>query len=154
MRRGKQFHKLIQREWLTTTKDGRPRPERFIKRLNSRNGRVDILVEELGEFVSIVEIKCTNWDKMRNKNVIRNMRRQIRQIWNYVDAELEIYGKQVCPGIIFPKLPRDPKRCEQIEAMFNKSGIQVIWHNESIDHLKLRVGLPPTAKLAGNGENQ
>ena len=95
LRRGKRFHKLIQDEWLKTAEDGRPEPERSIKRLSGRMGRVDILVEELGDLVSVVEIKASDWDKMTKVNVVRNARRQIRQIWSYVEAELKLYDKAV-----------------------------------------------------------
>lgn len=60
LRRGKRFHKLIQDEWLKTARDGQPTAEKSIKRLSGRRGRVDILVEELGDFVSVVEIKASD----------------------------------------------------------------------------------------------
>lgn len=140
LRRGKRFHKLIQQEWLAEAKGGKPCPERMIRRVNGRNGRVDILVEEDGgDYVSIVEIKASDWDRMTPKNVRRNARRQIRQVWSYVEAQLEIYGVQVCPGVIFPKLPRDPDRIDLVESMFWEEGIQVVWHDESDEHLKKRM---------------
>ena len=140
LRRGKRFHKRIQEEWLATAKDGTPRPERHIKRLSGKAGRVDILVEELGDdLVSVVEIKATDWDRIADKNVVRNVRRQIRQVWSYVEAQLELEGLQVCPGVIFPKLPRDPARLELIESLFNEEGIQVVWHDETVEHLRQRM---------------
>jgi len=139
LRRGKRFHKFIQEEWLRTAKDGQPRPERSIKKLSGRRGRVDILVEELGDFVSVVEIKASDWDKMREVNVVRNARRQIRQIWSYVEAELELYDKQVSPGVISPKQPRDPERLRLIESLFNQEGIQVVWHDEKVEHVQIRM---------------
>ncbi|MCK4628302.1 MAG: hypothetical protein KAT56_04825 [Sedimentisphaerales bacterium] len=32
-------------------------------------------------------------------------------------------GKDVCPGIIFPKRPKDKKRMELIESLFIEEGI-------------------------------
>jgi len=140
LRRGKRFHKLIQREWLKTAKDGYPRPERFIKKISGNYGRVDILVEQLGkEMVSVVEVKATDWERIKPQNLQRNLRRQIKQVWKYVDSQLDVYGFRVCPGIIFPKLPKDPKRLNIIEAAFNSGGIQVIWHNEFVKNLKARM---------------
>lgn len=139
LRRGKAFHKRVQAEWVATAKDGTPCPERTIRRLNGRRGRVDLLIEELGDFVSVIEIKATDWDCMAEGNIARNVRRQIRQLWSYIDAELEIYGMQVCPGIIFPALPKDSGRLETIERMFNADGIQVVWQNESLVALKQRM---------------
>jgi hypothetical protein len=139
LKRGKRFHKLIQEEWLRTSIDGTPRPERSIKKASGKKGRVDILVEELGDgFVSIIEIKTSDWDIMTEKNVMRNVRRQIRQVWGYVNSQLDVYGRQVCPGIIFPKLPKDTERLNLIESMFNSEGIQVVWHDETMDQLKRR----------------
>ncbi|MDY6989291.1 MAG: hypothetical protein SWQ30_14680 [Thermodesulfobacteriota bacterium] len=100
---------------------------------------MDILVEELGDFVFVVEIKASDWDRMTEGNVVRNVRRQIRQIWSYVEAELELYDKQVSPGVISPKQPRDPERLRLIESLFNAEGIQVVWHDEKVEHLKTRL---------------
>ena len=138
LRRGKRFHKLVQQEWLATA-DGKPHPERTVRQVSGRKGRVDILVDEIGEgLVSVVEIKATDWDRMKTKNIRRNVRRQVRQIWRYVGSQLELRGLSVCPGIIFPKLPVDPARVELIEAMFEEEGIQVVWHDESIEDLRER----------------
>lgn len=147
LRRGKAFHKRVQAEWVATAKDGTPCPERTIWRLNGRRGRVDLLIEELGDFVSVIEIKATDWDCMAEGNIARNVRRQIRQLWSYIDAELEIYGMQVCPGIIFPALPSDSRRLAMIESMFNDEGIQVVWQNETIEEMKKRA-----AQAYGSGD--
>lgn len=108
---------------------------------------MDLLIEELGDFVSVIEIKATDWDCMAEGNIARNVRRQIRQLWSYIDAELEIYGMQVCPGIIFPALPSDSRRLAMIESMFNDEGIQVVWQNETIEEMKKRA-----AQAYGSGD--
>jgi len=130
---GKKFHKLIQDEWLLTSKDGNPISEKTIKKINGRNGRMDILVEDLGDIVSIIEIKATNWDIMKEHNIRRNVKRHCRQIWGYVDAAIGLFNKDVCPGIIFPSLPKSCERLKTIETLFNDEGIQVVWHNESTE---------------------
>lgn len=68
-----------------------------------RRGRMDIHVQDEDEkkLVACVEIKASNWDKMTEKAVIGNVRRQIRQVWDYIESELE-RGNEVSPGIIFP----------------------------------------------------
>lgn len=139
LRRGRLFHRRMQADWLETIKDGKPCPERTIKRLNGRNGRIDVLVEDIDDLLSVVEIKSTDWDEVQEQNVTRNVKRQIHQIWSYVDALMENECKDVCPGIIFPRIPRDPKRLALIESLFNEAGVQVVWHNESIDALKERM---------------
>jgi hypothetical protein len=145
LRRGKAFHKMVQREWLQTAKDGEPRPERYVRRLDRKRGRVDILVEKLGDFVSIIEIKASDWDRMSARNVVRNVRRQIRQVWSYVAAQVELFDHQVCPGIIFQKMPKDETRLQLIETMFNGEGIQVVWHDEFTEGLWSRM-LPEGGK--------
>ena len=139
LRRGKQFHKLIKEERLAETKDEIPCPERTTWRVSGRNGRVDILAEELGDYVSVVEIKASDWDSVAPANVRRNARRQIRQIWSYIEAQLDIYGLEVCPGVISPKRPSDSAPLGLLESMFLEEGIQVIWHDESLNQLKKRM---------------
>jgi len=127
--RGKIFHKLIQNDWIKTAKEGKPNPEKYIKKVDGKKGRVDILIDELGkDYVSIVEIKASDWDKMTEKNAKRNIKRQIRQIWGYIDSQLEVYKMEVCPGVIFPKTPKNIERQNLVESMFNEEGIQVVWH--------------------------
>ena len=137
--RGKRFHRAIQAEWLASAKDGRPIPERSIARLNGHNGRMDILVEELGDFVSIVEIKSTDWDMIRADRVNSYVRRQIRQIWSYVEVFTDRVMTSVCPGVIFPSLPHRPGLAAMVERLFNEEGIQVAWHDEDVDSLRRRM---------------
>lgn len=138
--RGKAFHKLIQQEWLDTSKVGRPRPERSIRKVTGGSGRVDILVEELGDFISVIEIKSTDWDSISKANIESNIRRQIRQIWNYIDALFEESDKDICPGVIFPFSPIDSIKRALVETRFGAEGIQVVWHNKNVGSI---------AKVAG-----
>jgi hypothetical protein len=64
--------------------------------------------------------------------------RQVKQIWSYIDVQLDLEGKEVSPGIIFPKLPSDRERLKKIEKIYNDWGIQVVWHNETKEELKAR----------------
>lgn len=137
LRRGKAFHRLIQDEWGT---DRRTRDVAFrefsIIKPDGRRGRIDILIDEGEDWVAVVEVKASDWDAMKGENLRRNARRQIRQIWNYIESQLKpnddgsIDGRQVSPGIIFPKAPRKLGRRDTVEALFNEDGIQVVWHNE------------------------
>jgi hypothetical protein len=70
LRRGKEFHKKIQNEWLETA-EGIILPEKTITKLSRRRGRMDIFVDHDSNenHVAIVEIKATDWDKMKEKNV-------------------------------------------------------------------------------------
>ena len=146
LKRGKDFHKLIQQEWIEGA-EGAILPEHYVKRVNGRKGRIDVFVsdDDPEGVVAIVEIKATDWDKMNEKAVRRNIRRQINQIWKYINSQ--IYkgdfvpsgeGKSVCPGIIFPNRPRNIKRMEFIEKLFEDEGIPVVWHDETKEERKNR----------------
>ena len=76
---------------------------------------------------------------MKPKSVRRNALRQVRPIWSYIDSQVALEGKAVFPGSIFPTRPSDENRLEQIEGIFNDWGIQVVWHDESIEELRKRM---------------
>ena len=140
LRRGKEFHRKIQREWLDTAQ-GIILPEKTIRRLKGRKGRVDIFVDDDSDenHVAVVEIKASDWDQMKPKAVRRNSLRQVRQIWSYIDSQVELEGKDVSPSIIFPTRPSEENRLEEIEKIFNDWGIQVVWQDESMGELKKRM---------------
>ena len=136
LRRGKQFHRKVQDNW-STTAEGEVCPERGIVKSSGRRGRVDILVDPDQSMVAVVEIKGSDWDKMTERNVRRNVKRQTRQVWDYIESQLQA-GKDVCPGIIFPTRPKAQDRLELIERLFSDEGIPVVWEDETIDERKLR----------------
>ena len=102
-------------------------------------GRVDIFVGEDGDdvLVAVAEVKASDWDAMKPQNVRKNVRRQVRQIWDYIESQLEL-GKEVSPGVVFPKRPSDHDRLKLIEEMFEEEGIPVVWEDESIEERKKR----------------
>jgi len=139
LKKGKQFHKRVQYEW-SLTAEGLVKSEKIVEMAGDKKGRVDIFVEEIGEnLVSVVEIKNTNWDKIKPENIQRNVKRQARQIWKYIESQTDLEGKEVSPGIIFPKLPMDPDKLMQIESVFGDEWIQVVWENEPIDEVRQRM---------------
>jgi hypothetical protein len=144
LRRGKVFHKLIQAEWQREA-EGDIHVERRVVRVGGHKGRVDVFVEDDNPkgVIAIVEVKATDWDRITEENVRRNVRRQIRQIWSYIESQIRdgqyVKGgerKDVCPGIIFPKRPKDKQRMMLIEKMFIEEGIPVVWHDETIEESK------------------
>ena len=137
--RGKRFHARIQAEWQADVTDIPLHVEHTMYRKSGRRGRMDVCLDEGSDWVSVIEIKAMDWDRMTPANVRRNVRRQIRQIWSYVETYVDLEGRSVCAGIIFPDRPRDLKRTELIEQMFNHEGIQVVWHSESMAELKVRM---------------
>jgi len=137
LRRGKAFHKKMQAEWLGTA-DGQIRIEKAITKPTGRKGRIDIFVDDDGDkLVAVAEVKSSNWDKMTEKAVSRNVRRQVKQIWDYIYSQLA-NEKEVCPGIISPQRPKDKARMKLIEEMFEQEGIPVVWKDETIEERKAR----------------
>ena len=134
--RGKEFHKKLQNDWHKTA-SGEIKHEADIIKPSGRKGRIDIFVNADDNEVAVVEIKASDWDSMTLKALRRNVYRQANQIWDYIESQLE-QGKEVSPGVIFPKRPKDPDRMKLIEQMFDERGIPVVWEDESIEERKAR----------------
>ncbi|MDD5111444.1 MAG: hypothetical protein PHG85_02765 [Candidatus Altiarchaeota archaeon] len=136
LRRGKNFHKKIQKEWCKTA-EGNVEIEKSMTKLSGRKGRMDIFIESDKKLVAIAEIKASDWDTMNPAVIRRNVKRQARQIWNYIESQLN-FGKEVSPGVIFPKRPKNIDRMNLIEKLFDAEGVPVVWKNESIAERKAR----------------
>lgn len=137
LRHGKAFHNKMQADWLKTA-EGLVSKEKGITKPSGRKGRIDIFVDDDGDnLVAVAEVKNSDWDKMTEKAVRRNVRRQIKQIWDYIDSQLKA-KKDVSPGVIFPKRPKDKERMQLIEQMFEEEGIPVVWQDETIEERKSR----------------
>ena len=132
LKNGKEFHKKIQAEWLDTA-EGEVETEKQMVKQNGRKGRMDVFIKTEETYVSIVEMKMSDWDAMTINNLHRNVKRQIRQIWSYVDSELE-QKKEVSPGVIFSNRPKKDGRVDLIEQLFEEECITVVWDDESIEN--------------------
>ena len=127
----------MQTDWLSTTQ-GNVLVEKAITKPSGRKGRIDIFVSDAGDrMVAVAEIKASDWDTMTDSAVQRNVRRQIKQIWDYIDSQLTKQN-DVSPGVIFPKRPEDKARMKRIEEMFEEEGIPVVWQDETMDERKAR----------------
>ena len=138
--KGKRFHREVQKDW----EDGPNKAkgmeiahEEVVTKPSERKGRIDVIVNADGNLMAVVEVKCTDWNKMTLQAVRRNVNRQASQIWDYIESQLQ-QGKDVSPGIIFPQIPKDPQRAKLIEALFDARGIPVVWNNESSKDRKAR----------------
>lgn len=134
--RGKELHKKLQEDWQKTAQ-GEVKHEEGVVKPSGRKGRIDIFINADDNEVAVVEIKASDWDSMTLKALRRNVSRQASQIWDYIESQLE-RGKDVSPGVIFPKRPKDPKRMGLIEKLFDERGIPVVWEDESIKERKAR----------------
>ena len=136
LRGGKAFHRKVQADWKADA-EGDVQIELTSKMPGKKPGRLDVFVSENGSGLrAIVEIKDSDWDKMTPQAVRRNVKRQARQIWRYIELQTTIDG--ICPGIVFPKRPKDPERLKRIEQLFEDEGIPVVWEDESVAERKAR----------------
>ena len=131
------FHKRVQDDWERTAKDGNLTKEHTIELSKiptiprrKKRGRLDMFVDELGDFVSVVEIKSTDWDKVKENNRKKLLGSHRRQIWKYIEEYLDIKKIDVCPGIIYPNSPTSLGLKEMIENYLNDYGLQVVWYDD------------------------
>jgi hypothetical protein len=61
----------------------------------SRHGRIDIRIDD-GTDIAVVEIKATNWDRLKRGTIRRMALRHARQIWRYIDDPSRRRGNR-CP---------------------------------------------------------
>jgi len=135
LRRGKRFQRLVQSDFELNSKDGLVRREAAVDLVLKRparksKGRADILITELGDFVTILEIKATNWDKIKPTNIKKNLWRHQAQLYSYADRYLDIDNTSVCAGIIYPTRPRDDDLCKLIESYLESYGTPAYWYDE------------------------
>ena len=135
LRRGKAFHRKVQASRRADA-EGEVESEKAVVKPSGRRGRMDVFADG-GEAKALIEIKATDWDRMDDKAVRRNVRRQARQVWQYIDGQPD-GAEGVCPGIVFPKRPRERRRMRLIERMLKEEGIPVVWEDESIEERKVR----------------
>ena len=136
LKRGKSFHKEVQSDWELTS-DGDVISEHTIDltlvHKNSRRikkGRLDIFVSEMGDFVSVVEIKATDWDKIKPKNIQRNLASHRRQTWKYIQEYTDKIKIDVCAGVIYPHAPKGSGLKDRIEKYMGEYGLQVVWYHD------------------------
>lgn len=134
LRRGKEFQRVAQRDFERHSKSGVVRSEHTISLASTsarqRRGRIDILVAEMGDLVAILEIKATDWDRIKPANVTKNLYRHQRQLWMYLERYLDVEHLEVSPGIIYPTAPRTPGLRERVEVYLDERGTPAYWYDE------------------------
>jgi hypothetical protein len=78
-------------------------------------------------FVTIIEIKSTDWDKIVPHNIKRLLKSHGRQMFKYIDKFLNNDNTNVCAAIIYPKAPLLSGIEKIVENYFNENSIQLIW---------------------------
>ncbi len=127
--RGKEFQNLVREDFVKNNKDGVLGFEETRKLLNNKKGRLDVLVTALGDFIAIYEIKATNWDLIKPKNIIKNVWSHQHQLLKYVDTYVE-ENIDVCLGIIYPSPPKKDGLREKIEKYLENYGTPPYWFTE------------------------
>lgn len=137
LRRGKEFHRRVQEDWSGTIEKSLVRAEHcvrleFLPRISGhvRRGRIDVLVDKIEDFVTVVEIKSTDWDEVKPQNRRRLLGSHRRQVLRYVDQYLDGANMNVCAAIIYPEPPQGRGVREEVEEYLNEHGLQVAWYNE------------------------
>jgi hypothetical protein len=133
---GKLFHKKIQNEWHGTLEGAIVSPEYFIKledlfqdTKEIKSGRIDIFLDKIDDFVSLFEIKSTNWNKIKSENRNRLLASHSRQLLKYVDQFLFGEKMNVCAALIYPNLSDSIDLKLQIEEVLGRDSLQVFWYN-------------------------
>ncbi len=98
--------------------------------LRARRGRVDIKIDEGLDYIAVIEIKATNWDRLAPARLRPTALRHARQIWRYVEDFLDTKGKEVCPALVYQFEPREPGIRKEVEEILNGRLIQVVWRKE------------------------
>ncbi|KAA3618538.1 MAG: hypothetical protein D8M58_21380 [Calditrichaeota bacterium] len=128
--RGKEFQEIVRKDFAENDKKSDLRFEEHLKLLNSKRGRLDIFISDVGDgVVAIYEIKATNWDNIKTKNIKKNAWSHQHQLFKYVDMYVKD-NIDVCLGIIYPEPPQKEGLRETIENYLEKYGIPAYWFNE------------------------
>jgi len=133
--RGKEFHQAVQRDWEATA-DGNVEDEKTIDLVpdgarHQRKGRLDLFVNELegddlGGFVSVIEIKATDWDRVKHPRKLVAAHR--RQVWRYIGKYLDLDEVSVCAGMIYPHAPSDLEVKQLVVEHLHEHCLQVVWY--------------------------
>lgn len=90
-------------------------------------------MDDLDGSVVVVEIKSTDWDRIRPPSRRGLIGRHRRQVWKYINEFLGSGEVDVVAGIIYPQPPTDPNVRSEIEECHGDYGLQVVWYDELPD---------------------
>lgn len=125
--RGRRFEQLEKSKWLVGVEE-EPLFETPAGRLGNK-GRVDICIDDPEkDYVVVVEIKASDWDKMKPHRVRPNALSHVRQIWRYIEAFVS--PRAVHAGLVYPNSPTTPGRKEEIESILDENSIAAVWRDE------------------------
>jgi hypothetical protein len=136
LRQGKVFHRTIQDEWLSDTFGAAlsEMPVELRSKLgDKRCGRIDVRMLDPDEPIAfVVEVKASNFDRMTDSAVRRNVGRNRLQVSRYGESLLEVASlglESVCLAIVYSTEPADSERREWIERYLAGYMTATYWHN-------------------------
>jgi len=138
LKRGKEFQKIVQADYSKNSKDGDVGIEEFVSFENvpgikQKSGRMDIIIHNAAgdDFVMIMEIKATDWDKIKPKNIKRNLCKHSKQLYNYIDKFMSVNKFDVGLALLYPEPPKKEGLREHIEkTAMDKYSFPVYWYSE------------------------
>jgi Holliday junction resolvase-like predicted endonuclease len=127
LKRGRRFETWERAQW--AAEDSEKIVTEASTQWKGKRGRIDLLLlNDEEDYAVVVELKATDWDKMAAYRVRPNALRHARQIWRYIEARLE--ESSVIPALVYLSSPRTTGRKEEVEAILNEQGIQVVWRDD------------------------
>ena len=136
LKRGKIFQKIVQQDFEKNTEGGGVFSESHISFTNynavkKQRGRIDIFIKDKTKLITILEIKATDWDKIKRKNIRRNLYRHQKQLFGYVYKYLDIDKLEASYGIIYPAPPKNKDILELINDISeNDYCFPAYWYTE------------------------
>jgi hypothetical protein len=134
---GRAFHGTVQSAFLTDLTGATGFRERGWRLAAGGRGRVDLAVvtDDREKMLVIIEIKGTDWNKIRTGRVKPNVQRHIRQLLAYLDtaiSELEAgQWEGVAGALLYPSRPASPETLACIQSAADEQAIMMTWYDET-----------------------
>lgn len=130
IRRGRLFEEKERRGW-NPEQSGNPDCTAFEvpSRLGRKRGRIDVRLK-WNDLVVLLELKSTDWNRLKPYRVRPTALRHIAQLYRYVDGELANGQTGIFHGIVYENRPHLGTRRQQLTHIFNESGVQLVFRDE------------------------
>ncbi len=136
MQAGIRFHRSVQADFLAGLAGADATPERTIRLMDNRYGRIDLLVVPAGpeRLGLVVEIKNTDFDVFKPERVAPNARRHLGQLQRYLDRVVDGIDSgewdSAAGTLLYPSRPQTAGRAEVVESIAARKSIMVVWRDE------------------------
>lgn len=105
------------------------------ERKKGQYGRMDIYLDDKEHgYIVIYEIKATNWDKIREENILKNIESHGRQLHKYIEKFVNEDNDTVVHGVIYTKPPKSKELRKLIEDIAidtkRRTPFPVYWFSE------------------------